>query len=1016
VAGLVAWMRMMGVDSVAYHEHTVAGRGDDPVAAALDYYASRGETPMMWGGAGAGLLGLEGEVDLADWRAVFAPAGAHHPGSGSRLVSCRRPGLELVVSPHKSVAELGVIGRAEDMHQIADAERDATLGYLDRLVREAGGRRGRAGVRTQTGGLTWATSRHATTRAGDPQVHDHVLIANVVAMGDRRGGWKALDTAFLRDHLHAATSVGRMAGAAKAVELGYGIVPDPGRSGRLGSWAIAGIPAPALELHSSRQAQIDAAVGVDASARSRAVAARATRDHKTHTVVEDLVGRWRHELTAAGYPPAGLEMEVTRAGLEYQRPGVELLDGLAEQLLSPGGPLAQTKTFDRDQVIVAVAPLLHGLPVSILDSAVERVLDSDLAIPLPAVTGAAGPVWAAASVLEDEARIAALADQLARTPGPALDTAAAAQAVRVFEAEKGFRLTDTQRRVAERVLAGGQRLDVIVGVAGSGKTTTLAAVRAGYENAGHVVIGAATSGQAAQALAGAGIDSRTVASLSWALERQRLTLGPRHVLILDEAAMTTDVDLARLLGAVEAAGAKAVVVGDYHQLDAVGPGGALEAITARHPELVSTLGENLRQTDRGEAAVLDQLRAGSVDDAISWYSANRRIRTAWSLDATARHMIQAWAADMTAGRDSLLLAYRRDNVDLLNRSARQAWGHLGRLSGPALDVGDGRVFQAGDRLVALAPGPDRAWTTSQALTVTAVDPTTRTMTALTGDGQVVTIPSEYLGREKMGYGYAITAHRAQGATVDTAHVLADGGGRELAYVAMSRARGPSHVYLPTANPAAGVDYLRWEWGSDRRQAWTLQPDLLQQALWEAIDQRRALTANLPPDHTGRIEQAHRQLTGARADLDDLYRGGGRWEHHPAAAAVHHLDAMRARHAWAVEHAGRDGLGFLERRRAAKHLETTKQQLALAEQRWREQVGPHATSIGRQIHGYERDVRQLEHVQAERDRQLENNPQLVRQIEQLDRAIARLHQIERHHHIERNLTMAHDLERDTGLSL
>ena len=58
--------------------------------------------------------------------------------SGERLVACLRPGLELVVSPHKSVAELGVIGRAEDMHQIVDAERDATMAYLDDVVMDRG--------------------------------------------------------------------------------------------------------------------------------------------------------------------------------------------------------------------------------------------------------------------------------------------------------------------------------------------------------------------------------------------------------------------------------------------------------------------------------------------------------------------------------------------------------------------------------------------------------------------------------------------------------------------------------------------------------------------------------------------------------------------------------------------------------------------------------------------------------------------------------------------------------------
>ena len=105
-----------------------------------------------------------------------------------------------------------MIGRAEDMHAILDAERDATLAYLDGMVQHEGGRRGRAAGIDATGGLIYAHTRHATSRAGDPCPHDHVLIANVVEMRDERGGWKALDTVAVRDHLHAATMVGRLAG------------------------------------------------------------------------------------------------------------------------------------------------------------------------------------------------------------------------------------------------------------------------------------------------------------------------------------------------------------------------------------------------------------------------------------------------------------------------------------------------------------------------------------------------------------------------------------------------------------------------------------------------------------------------------------------------------------------------------------------------------------------------------------------------------------------------------------
>ena len=140
----MAWMRIMGADSVAYHRATVLARGDDHPGQALAYYASRGETPLLWGGACARLLGLQGAVTHGQYAALYGPGGACDPTTGERLVNTKRPGLELVISAHKSVAELGVIGRAEDMHRIMDAERDATLAYLDDLTRRLGGRRGQA--------------------------------------------------------------------------------------------------------------------------------------------------------------------------------------------------------------------------------------------------------------------------------------------------------------------------------------------------------------------------------------------------------------------------------------------------------------------------------------------------------------------------------------------------------------------------------------------------------------------------------------------------------------------------------------------------------------------------------------------------------------------------------------------------------------------------------------------------------------------------------------------------------
>ena len=98
----MAWMAMMGAKSVNYHRTTVIDRADDFAAQSLDYYASRGETPLRWGGSGAEGLGLElgRTVRAKQYQAVFGPGGARDPDSGVRLVGTCRPGMELIVSAH----------------------------------------------------------------------------------------------------------------------------------------------------------------------------------------------------------------------------------------------------------------------------------------------------------------------------------------------------------------------------------------------------------------------------------------------------------------------------------------------------------------------------------------------------------------------------------------------------------------------------------------------------------------------------------------------------------------------------------------------------------------------------------------------------------------------------------------------------------------------------------------------------------------------------------------------------
>jgi len=596
-------MRMMGVDSVAYHRATVLARGDDHPGQALAYYASRGETPLVWGGHGAQAPGLEGAVTDAQYEAIFGPGGACDPTTGQRLVNTTRPGLELVVSAHRSVAELGVIGRAEDMHAIMDAERAATLAYLDQTTVAIGGRRGRGVERTATEGLIYATTRHATSRAGDPCPHDHVLVANLVRMDDAKGGWKAADTALWREHIHAATMVGRVASAQRAVALGYGIVADDGPSGHLGHWAIAGMPSEVMDAHSKRAAEIDAEMdrtGYD-SYRARGIAARNTRDPKRHTPVGELMPRWVAEIEAVGWSVEAMTAAVGREAVEYRPPSPKLhafeLRDIATQALDDGSPLLARKVFSKRDVIVAVAPALYGRDLSELSRVVARTLGDPEVVPLLRVAGAHQPAYSTATTIAREEAIARSVEaQVARVGAPAVSAESAEAAVARAEASLGRCLTAGQGAAVEAVLTSGRGVELLVGVAGSGKTTALAATRDGFETAGFEVVGTSTSGQAARTLGReAGIEpSRTLASLNWRIAHNTLQLSPRHVAVLDEAAMTDDAALLAFLEAARETGAKVVAVGDHRQLPAVGPGGGFEALVGRFGAAVHVLRENVR--------------------------------------------------------------------------------------------------------------------------------------------------------------------------------------------------------------------------------------------------------------------------------------------------------------------------------------------------------------------------------------------------------------------------------------
>ena len=180
----------------------------------------------------------------------------------------------------------------------------------------------------------------------------------------------------------------------------------------------------------------------------------------------------------------------------------------------------------------------------------------------------------------------------------------------------------------------------------------------------------------------------------------------------------------------------------------------------------------------------------------------------------------AWDFDRRSGHDSALLAWRRRDVAELNALARRRMIAHGEVGGPELEAPGGRRYAAGDRVVMLRPGDGR-WVTSERAEVVAVG---ADLTVRFDHGRQEVLAGDELDDEHLDYAYALTVHRNQAATVDRAHVFADGGGRELGYVAMSRARGPSRIYATADDVDQAVEDLVGEWSRSTRQRWVLDTD------------------------------------------------------------------------------------------------------------------------------------------------------------------------------------------------
>ena len=793
-----------------------AGSGAGHYYAALareDYYTHGGEPPGAWRGQGAAALGLAGAVDATTLQNVlqgFDGAGQHARVQGAG--ADHHAGWDLTFSAPKSVSVVWATTDDPTVREaIQDAQRaavTATLAFAERQC--AWTRRGHDGTGWErVAGLTVATFEHSTSRAQDPQLHTHALVANLAPRRD--GTWGTLDGR----HLYRwKMALGALYRAELAAQLQARLPVGIARDGS--SFAIRGVPEAVQARFSQRAEDIREQLAERGhhGAKAAEAAALNTRRRKPEIDRPALFARWQAEGRAMGWGPEQTARLLAQGAWARDRSAAPDLAQVRE------GLVARQSTFADRDAWRAWAEGMQGIGgIGEIEARMEA-FRRDPEVVRAGEDRRGDTRWSTASLRRLEAEALARAERGAEDRRHALAPERTEAALRARPTASAEQIAAI-RYLCERSGA----VATVEGLPGTGKSALLDAARAAWEAADYRVVGAALSGKAALNLQeSAGIPSATLHARlrAWAPEpsmaaaalpvvndRMRFAEGlrpaagaldTRTVVVVDEAGMVDSRKLAALIEITQTAGAKLVLVGDHRQLQPIEAGGLFRAITERINTV--SLTEIRRQVEPWARDAAHAIAEGRVGDALTAYEARGRVHVGENKTETVRALVSAWAE--TGARQpaasQLMLAGERADAQALNHQARdhlQQAGQLGAGQRLATTCGP-REFAVGDRVVCTRNSDRYGVRNGQLGTVEAMvdaGPNAVLHVRLDAGGRQVQLPVQHYPH--IDHGYALTTHKAQGATVDHAFVLAGGrlADREIGLVQLSRHRESAHLFV-----------------------------------------------------------------------------------------------------------------------------------------------------------------------------------------------------------------------------
>ena len=751
-------------------------------------------------------------------------------------------GYDLTFSPVKSVSTLWAVADPHVAAQIERAHQAAVQDALNFIERHAlFTRQGRNGVRqVNVTGLVAAAFTHRDSRAGDPDLHTHVAVANKVQTLD--GRWLSIDGRVLFKATVAASETYNTALEHHLRDrLGVRFADRPDIDpGKRPVREIVGVD-PALNqrwstrrvLIKDRQGELAARFQRDHGRPPTPVealqlaqqATLETRDakHEPRTLAEQRATWHTQAAETLGGPDAVqamINMPLHPISRRARR-GRGLGDGDGGESAGGGGgtpfDLAElacprrsatprpghTSSHQQSRPSGGAAPRRGAAhPIGLLDSTRRRHQRAGgrcVGSTAPVSTRSPDPSCSPpARILAAEQRLVAAAG---RTDGRVLDAGTVELAL-LESAANGNALDAGQAALVRAMCTSGARLQLAIAPAGAGKTTAMRTLaRAWSDSGGHVVGLAPSAAAAAQLRDATGAPADTLAKLTWSIHHNDLPdwadrIGRSTLVIIDEAGMADTLSLDTAVQFIIGRGGSIRLIGDDQQLAAIGAGGVLRDIQASHGAVRLT--ELHRFTDPAEAAATLALRDGRPE-ALGFYLDRRRVHVG-DPTTTLDGVFNAWQNDRSRGLDAIMLAPTRELVSRLNQQARN---HRLADTTPSqeIELGDGNRASVGDLIITRA--------NDRRLRITATDWVKNgdrwTILNLTGtggvkvrhvrNGRTVTLPAGYVATATE-LGYATTVHTAQGVTADTMHGVVTGGeSRQQLYTMLTRGRTANHIYV-----------------------------------------------------------------------------------------------------------------------------------------------------------------------------------------------------------------------------